>query len=1538
MAETPFKSAFPNLKVSDRLDEFLDEVVADRVTLNPARDFLHIYIHSRNWIGRGYIEELEKAVKAQFFPEAVMTVKVVEHFRLSASYHPENFYEVYRPSMLEELKAQSPALHQTFLHTHLSFDGDARLFVTMPPTLVSRQKADELQRYLHKVFNERAGFDLTVEVRILSDAAVKKTFNEAAYEDSLEKAAGYFERRERRLGAGRSYQPHRNAPQTRPSGETAGHNAADEEMAMAAAAAIAESYHYQDARQAVSREELIEARVQSIMDKNLRESEKGEEPEKKLPSRQENPGRRRHSFTPADPNVIYGKDFEGEPVPISELGDDPHEVIIRGEVFAVTEQETRSGRIIFSIAVTDGTDSIRIKFWLDKEELDDFRGTFSKGKCFIFRGMMDFDAYDKETIIRQVFSIKRSSSIRPVREDTAPVKRVELHCHTKMSDMDGVSSATSIIARAYSWGHKALAITDHGVVQAFPEALHAFGGKGGIPADADMKIIYGMEAYLVDDTVSLVTGADSRAVTEPVVVFSTVTTGRSPYDHDIIEIGAVLLEDGQITGTFKTLVNPGRPIPFSIERTVGIGDDMVADAPAIGEALKAFLAFAGDHVLAAYEADYEMSFLSRALTEAGLPVPATYVDIPSVVRYLLPNIGKIRFDRLCKDLKIPCSDAMRAFPRARSMALVYTRLQDAMDKAGIQTLRDLNKKGRVDDQRIRNLPYYHAIILIQNETGRRNLYKMVSESHLRYYKRRPRLPKSLMTELREGLIYGSACSAGELYQAILKHKSDAEIASIVDFYDYLEIQPDGNNEYLVRDHLDGIETLENIREINRRICKLGEQFRKPVCATCDVHFLNPEDEIYRRIIQVGHGYKDEAQPPLYLRTTDEMLAEFAYLGDEKAYEVVVTNTNKIADRLEKISPIHPDKCPPEIPHSEEDLTEMCYKKAHRIYGDPLPEIVATRLEKELHSICSNGYSVMYMIAQKLVAKSMEDGYLVGSRGSVGSSFVATMSDITEVNPLPPHYYCPQCHYVDFDSEEVRKHAGGAGFDLPDRNCPNCGEKLKKDGFDIPFETFLGFKGNKEPDIDLNFSGDEQGVAQAYTEVIFGKGQTFKAGTIGTVADKTAYGYAMHYFADREEKKRPCELERLSQGCVGVRRTTGQHPGGVIVVPKGMDINWFTPVQHPADDMSSNIITTHFDYHSIDKNLLKLDILGHDDPTMIRMLKDLTGTDPLQVPMDDEGVRSLFRSTEALGITPEDIGGCELGTLGIPEFGTDFVMGMLKDTRPSTLAEFIRISGLSHGTDVWLGNAQEYIRNGDCTLSTAICTRDDIMLYLIAQGLEPEHAFKIMEAVRKGKGLKPDQEEEMREHGVPDWYIESCKKIKYMFPKAHAAAYVMNAFRIAYYKVHYPLAYYAAYFSIRSTTFNYELMCLGLERLQYHIDDFERRKNELTANEKDTLRDMRICREMYARGFEFHKMDLTQAHARDFRIIDGKLMPAINTIGGLGDTQADAVEAESRKGPFLSKDDFRIRTKVSKTIIDQLENLGILSNMPESNQISLFDLA
>ncbi|MDY3817928.1 MAG: PolC-type DNA polymerase III, partial [Lachnospiraceae bacterium] len=844
----------------------------------------------------------------------------------------------------------------------------------------------------------------------------------------------------------------------------------------------------------------------------------------------------------------------------------------------------------------------------------------------------------------------------------------------------------------------------------------------------------------------------------------------------------------------------------------------------------------------------------------------------------------------------------------------------------------------------------HAIILAKNDIGRVNLYRLVSLSHLTYYHKRPRIPKSELLKYREGLILGSACEAGELYQALLQGRPQEEITRLVEFYDYLEIQPIGNNAFMLRDEKSPVNSIEELQDLNRQIVKLGEDFNKLVVATCDVHFLNPEDEIYRRIIMAGKGFSDaDEQAPLFLRTTEEMLAEFQYLGSEKAEEIVITNTNKIADMCDRIEPVRPDKCPPVIENSDQMLRDICYNKAHEMYGPDLPPIVEERLSRELNSIIGNGYAVMYIIAQKLVWKSNEDGYLVGSRGSVGSSFAATMAGITEVNPLSAHYYCKNCHFVDFDSPEVKAFAGRGGCDMPDRYCPNCGEPLEKDGFDIPFETFLGFKGDKEPDIDLNFSGDYQSKAHKYTEVIFGAGQTFRAGTIGTLADKTAYGYVKKYFEERGIHKRSCEIERILSGCVGVRRTTGQHPGGIVVLPVGDEIYSFTPTQHPANDMTSETITTHFEYHSIDHNLLKLDILGHDDPTMIRMLEDLTGINAQKIPLDDQSVMSLFQSTKALQIEPDALTDCKLGALGIPEFGTDFAMGMLIDTEPKEFSDLVRIAGLSHGTDVWLGNAQTLIQEKKATISTCICTRDDIMTYLIGMGLDSEESFKIMEAVRKGMVAKgkcdkwQEWKQDMIDHNVPDWYIWSCEKIKYMFPKAHAAAYVMMAWRIAYCKVFYPLAFYAAFFSIRAKAFNYEVMCLGKERLNYYMQDYERRSAEaakenkkLPPVEQDMYRDMRLVQEMYARGYEFLPIDIYRADSRYFQVIDGKLMASLNSIDGMGDQAADNVVEAAKDGPFLSREDFKQRTKVPQKVIDNMADLGMFGELPESNQISLFD--
>ncbi len=1077
-------------------------------------------------------------------------------------------------------------------------------------------------------------------------------------------------------------------------------------------------------------------------------------------------------------------------------------------------------------------------------------------------------------------------------------------------------------------------------MQAFPDANHA------LEHGDEFKVIYGVEGYLVDDLKEIVTGDKGQRLDGTFVVFDIETTGFSPVANRIIEIGAVKVDKGQVVDRFSVFVNPEVPIPFEIEKLTGINDSMVMEAETIETILPQFLDFVGDAVLVAHNANFDVSFIKENAKRQQLPVDFTYVDTVGIARMLLTGQAKYTLDAVAKTLKISLENHHRAVDDAECTAEIFMKFIEMLAKEEVYTLAEMNEMGKSSVDAVRKLHSFHIIILAKNQTGRINLYKLVSESHLTYFYKRPLIPKSLIMKYREGLILGSACEAGELFRAMLDGQSDEQIARIVSFYDYLEIQPIGNNRFMLEsDRHREINSEEDLIALNKRVVKLGEQFQKPVVATCDVHFLDPEDEVYRRIIMTGKGFKDaDDQAPLYLRTTEEMLDEFSYyLGSEKAEEIVITNTNMIADMCDRIAPVRPDKCPPVIENSDQQLTEICYRKAHEMYGDELPDIVEARLKRELNSIISNGFAVMYIIAQKLVWKSVEDGYLVGSRGSVGSSFVATMAGITEVNPLSPHYYCKNRHYSDFYSEEVKKFAGMAGCDMPDKLCPVCGEKLVKDGFDIPFETFLGFKGNKEPDIDLNFSGEYQSKAHKYTEVIFGYGQTFRAGTIGTLADKTAFGYVKNYYEERGKHKRTSEINRIVEGCVGVRRTTGQHPGGIVVLPVGEEINSFTPVQHPANDMTTDTITTHFDYHSIDHNLLKLDILGHDDPTMIRMLQDLTGIDPTTIPLDDQEVMTLFQNTSALGITPEDIGGCKLGCLGIPEFGTDFAMQMVIDAQPKYFSDLVRISGLSHGTDVWLGNAQTLIQEGKATISTAICTRDDIMTYLIGMGLDSEESFKIMEAVRKGTVAKKkcgnweEWKQDMLDHNVPDWYVWSCEKIQYMFPKAHAAAYVMMGWRIAYCKINYPLAYYCAFFSIRASAFSYEIMCLGREHLERVMAEYRKRSDSLSNKEQDALKDMRIVQEMYARGFEFEPIDIFKAHSRNFQIVNDRVMPSLSSIEGLGEKAADAIMEAAKDGPFLSKDDFRSRTKVSKTVIDLMADLGLLGDIPESNQISLFDL-
>ena len=1558
----PFFEVFPSLELKGTLHDKLEQTAVERVSATKQKDRLSVYLFSTRLLPKEDIWAAEKAIKSQLFPHAFLTVRIFERFELSAQYTPENLMEAYRESILAELKEYSHVEYNAFRTAQITYPESGRIRLTIDDTVLNHSKEPELIRVLEKILVERCG--LTAGVEVGYREAESGRFAEDD-ELRLQMKVNEIFLRAKASGAYGEGQSGQTAPgggsangRGGPGGDRRGAKG-DAKSGGFPAGGAAKGNGFVPGERNGDGGNGFGGRADAPGDgsgngkKAFRgDFKRGEFRRGDRPLKQSD-----------NPDVIYGKDFEEEPIPIDEIIGEVGDVTIRGKVLKTDSREIRNERTIVIFDVTDFTDTMTVKLFTKTEFVKELLGSLKPGTFVKLKGVATLDKFDHELTIGSLTGIKKIPNFVKVRSDTAAHKRVELHCHTKMSDFDGVSEAKDIVKRAYGWGHRAIAITDHGVVQGFTDAYHVWEdlwkaekGKckdqGKEPPDKQefFKVIYGVEAYLVDDLKEIVTGDKGGTLEDDFVVFDIETTGFSPVNNRIIEIGAVKVCGGQVTERFSTFVNPQVPIPFEIEKLTGIRDDMVTDAPLIEEVLPRFLEFCRGAILVAHNAGFDMSFMLENARRQGLPMEHPYIDTVGIARVLLPNQAKHTLDAVAKTLNISLENHHRAVDDAECTAWIFVKLIQMLEEKDIHTLAQLNALGAASADLVKKAPTYHAIILAKNDLGRINLYRLVTESHLTYYaSRHPRIPKSLIQKYREGLILGSACEAGELYRALLDGQSDMQIARIVNFYDYLEIQPTGNNKFMIKsERIRNVDSMEDIQEMNRRVVKLGEQFHKPVVGTCDVHFLDPEDEVYRRIIMAGRGFEDaDEQAPLFLHTTEEMLEEFDYLGSDKAYEVVVKNTNMIADMVEQIAPVRPDKCAPVIEDSDKTLTKICYDKAHEIYGPELPEIVEARLKKELHSIITNGFAVMYIIAQKLVWKSVEDGYLVGSRGSVGSSFVATMAGITEINPLSPHYYCTKCHYVDFEEEDVKAYGGKAGVDMPDKNCPVCGEPLHKDGFDIPFETFLGFKGDKEPDIDLNFSGEYQSKAHKYTEVIFGAGQTFRAGTIATLADKTAFGYVKNYFEERNRHRRKSEMERLAMGVAGVRRSTGQHPGGIVVLPFGQDINSFTPVQHPANDMETDIVTTHFDYHSIDHNLLKLDILGHDDPTMIRMLQDLTGVDPLTIPLDGQEVMSLFQNTDALGITPDQIGGTKLGILGIPEFGTDFAMQMVIDAQPKAFSDLVRISGLSHGTDVWVGNAKDLIMSGTATISTAICTRDDIMIYLIQMGVESSLAFTIMESVRKGKGLKDDWIAAMKEKDVPDWYIASCKKIKYMFPKAHAAAYVMMAWRIAYCKVHYPLAYYGAYFSIRAKAFSYELMCQGKARLEANMADYKRRMDAaadkepgavpLTNREEGAYGDMRIVQEMYERGYEFMPIDIFTAQSRSFQIVDGKLMPSLNSIEGLGDKAADAIVEAVKDGPFLSKDDFRERTKVSKTMVDLMDSLNLLGSLPESNQLSLFDL-
>ena len=1240
---------------------------------------------------------------------------------------------------------------------------------------------------------------------------------------------------------------------------------------------------------------------------------------------------------PQDSDTFYGKPFRGTAVPMKDLNLDMGTIIVEGKVFAIEHKElTKRNAWVVKFDMTDNTNSIRVTRFLEAKEAKPILDNVQLGSVLRVQGKLIEDRFENDMVLKPYAMMP---GVLPKRKDTSPNgKRVELHLHTTMSNMDALTDTAAAVKQAAAWGHKAIAITDHGVAQSFPDAMKAAAKAKVAGTDENIKILYGVEGYYVNDVDDriVVHGEQDIGFGDEYVAFDLETTGLSSANDRIIEIGAVVMKNGEELDRFQTFVDPQRPLEKKIVELTGITDEMLKGAPKIEEVLPEFLKFVNGRVLVAHNSDFDTGFIRAACARQGLPYTYTAADTLILSQNMLPQLNKFKLDIVSNALSLPDFNHHRAADDAVTCGLIMHRLMARMEEElDIHTLQEINgrmttlrAKGRITDRHAR-----HIIILAKNQIGLRNLYHLISDSNLKYFKRVPRIPKSELLELREGLIIGSACEAGELFQAILDGKSEDELLRIASFYDYLEIQPLANNMFMLSKGI--AKDVEQLREYNRTVVRLGEALGKMVVATGDVHFLNPEDEIFRHILLATKGFDDaDKENPLYFRTTDNMLEEFSYLGEEKAYEVVVTNPNLIADMCETLRPVPHNLFAPKIENSVEDLKALVYGKLHRLYGENPPELITKRVETELHDIISCHYDVIYMSAQKLVQNSLEHGYLVGSRGSVGSSIVAYMSGITEVNSFPPHYRCPnpECKYTTFDVPK----GYGCGADLPDAVCPKCGSKFEKDGFNIPFETFLGFGGDKVPDIDLNFSGEYQSKAHAYCVEMFGKSHVFRAGTIGTVAEKTAFGYVKKYLAERGKTANRAEEARLAAGCVGVRRTTGQHPGGLVVIPQENEIWDFCPVQHPADDPNADQITTHFEYHSMEENLLKLDMLGHDDPTMIRMMEDMTGVDAKTIPLDDKNTMSIFTSSKVLGYENDKILG-PTGAVAIPEFNTKFTRGMLMDTMPERFDTLLRLSGFSHGTDVWLGNAKDLITSKTATVDQAIGCRDDIMLYLISCGMPEKRSFKIMEAVRKGRGLPEGAEQEMIDAGVPDWYIGSCKKIKYLFPKAHAVAYVMMAFRIAWFKVYHPLAFYAAYFYRRSQKggFDAVLMTQGMEAIMANMDAIETNEN---ASDKDEelLTTMEVVYEYYLRGFEFLPIDIYKSHATKFLVEDGKILPPFVAISGLGENAAwDLMRGREGK-TFLSIEEVAAACpKVSKTHIQMLKDAGAFGSLPDTSQISLF---
>lgn len=1301
----------------------------------------------------------------------------------------------------------------------------------------------------------------------------------------------------------------------------------------------------QDFAPAPEQEESREEILHKAVEQAVAAAAETPKPKKPRPAPQQHTGYQRpRAEKVREDDLVFGKLIQDPIVSVNEAIAAYDMVTIQGEVFFTDSKDIHSkktGKDYVKIAfdITDRTNSVRVSKFLAADKAGDTASKIKKGLYCTVQGKMVYDTFTKEMVLEPTGIVKTK---KPERKDTYEgMKRVELHLHTNMSAMDGMSSTASLLCRAAKWGHRAMAITDHGVAQAFPEALHAQEGKQK-DTIGDMKIIYGIEAYYINDenSISVVRGRSAEPLDGTFIVFDLETTGLNPASEEITEIAAVRVVEGEIRDSFQTYVNPHKPIPAEITELTGISDETVADAPDLDKAVPEFLAWAGEgqYPLVAHNAGFDMGFLRTACQRLGIEREFTSIDTLEMSRLMLPHMHKFKLNILAKELQVGPFEHHRASEDAAVLGRIYVKLLKRLrEEMHAVTTADINPVLAATTDRknkLKNLPRYHFIILVKNQAGLRNLYQLISKSFLEYYNKRPIMPRSELIRHREGLIFGSACEAGEVFRALTKGEPWEEIKRLASFYDYLEIQPIGNNNFMIAKGMAKDE--EQLRDWNRDILRLADELGKPCCATGDVHFLEPEDEAFRRILMAGQGFSDaDNQAPLYFKSTDEMLKEFSYLGEDRAYEVVVKNTNRIADMCDVIRPVPRENYPPHIDGCEDDLRNMCYEKAKRIYGDPLPEPVQARLDRELGSIIGNGYAVMYIIAQKLVTKSLADGYLVGSRGSVGSSLAAFMSDITEVNSLAPHYLCPDDKYLEWHEDY------SCGVDLPDKICPKCGKPLTKQGFNIPFETFLGFEGDKVPDIDLNFAGEYQSRIHWYTGEIFGHDHVFRAGTIGTVAEKTAFGYVKKYMEERGVECSRAEENRLAAGCTGVRRTSGQHPGGVVVVPKEIEIYDVCPIQHPADDPDSDIITTHFEYHSIDANLLKLDELGHDDPTIIKHLENLTGVNAQEIPLDDPETMSLFHSCKALKYTGENpdtdpiLG--DLGCVAVPEFGTKFVRGMVKETHPSTFAELVSISGLSHGTDVWLGNAAELVRKG-IPLSGCICCRDDIMNYLILQGVKPKLSFKTMESVRKGKGLTEEMEAAMNEQHVPEWYIDSCKKIKYMFPKAHAVAYVMMAFRIAWFKVHRPLAFYSAYFSIRAKGFDASCMIKGDKVCLDKMSELrgKERDKTISAAEKDMMTTLEVCHEFYRRGFTFEPMDVYKSDATRFLVTETGLIPPFTSMPGIGEQAALSIVEERKNGKFLSAEELIVRCpKASKAVVELLEQIDALGSMPKTTQMTLF---